>query len=324
MSPPDAARRTFLIDRPIVSVIIPTHDRVDLLPRAVDSVRRQTFADFECIIVDDASSDATPALGARLAEADPRVRYVRHEEIRHAAGARNTGMRLARGEYIAFLDDDDEWLPAKLEKQVALLRWLSPEYAGVYCWADYIDPEGRVVRRYRPALIGDAFADTLFRNAIGCTCSLMIRREAAALVGCWNESLRIEEDDEYMIRLCRAGKVHFVPEVLVRVHVDYRRPRVSSPTSPEGLEHARLAVEARYALFFSERHKYRRQAAALEALIGALFWRQGERAQGMRHFMRAAGLDFASLPGWRLFLGTAAWQLFRRSRASGSGNKRTP
>lgn len=107
---------------PEVSVIIPTHNRQRLVSRAVRSVLNQTYEDLECIVVDDASSDGTPQVIQTIE--DERLVYLRHDRNRGASGARNTGIRAAKSSLIAFLDDDDEWLPEKLVKQVPLLKAL--------------------------------------------------------------------------------------------------------------------------------------------------------------------------------------------------------
>src|SRR5688500_9781977 len=105
---------------PIVSVVIPTYNRAHLIRRAIDSVVAQTFADWELIVVDDASKD--DAEGVVRSYGDSRMRYVRHDVNKGASAARNTGLYAAHGEFVAFLDSDDEWLPEKLASQVELFR----------------------------------------------------------------------------------------------------------------------------------------------------------------------------------------------------------
>ncbi len=104
---------------PKVSVIIITYNRAHLLKTAMQTVFDQTFEDFELLIIDDASTDDTENTVKSFH--DPRVRYVKHAQNQREGGARNTGMQHAEGEYIAFFDDDDEWLPNKLQLQVDLL-----------------------------------------------------------------------------------------------------------------------------------------------------------------------------------------------------------
>src|SRR4051812_15947600 len=106
---------------PLVSVIVPCFGQAHYLPEAVGSVLAQTFTDWECIIVDDGSPDDTAAVAARLAAGDDRIKIVRQEN-RGLPGARNAGIRAARGRYILPLDADDRLEPTMLEKTVAVLQ----------------------------------------------------------------------------------------------------------------------------------------------------------------------------------------------------------
>ncbi len=110
---------------PQVSVIIPAYNRADTLAMAVQSVLAQTFHDFEFIIIDDGSAD--DLAGALTSFDDPRLRLLTHERRRGAAAARNTGFAAARGDYVAFLDADDEWLPTQLAKQLAVMATAPPK-----------------------------------------------------------------------------------------------------------------------------------------------------------------------------------------------------
>ena len=294
----------------IVSVVIPTHNRAKLLVRSVESVLRQTFSDLECIVVDDASSDSTPGVVAEIMRKDSRVKYCRHEKNRYAAGARNTGISMASGKFIAFHDDDDEWLPTKLEKQLALFSKLPIDYGCVYCWADGVDGRGNIILQHRPSIRGDGFAKTLVKNAIGCTPSLLIRRDIIEQIGPWNENLRTEEDNEYIIRLCRIAKVDFVPEVLVRVHATDEGPRNSMPVGREGLQLYLEAAEARYALFEKNQRQYPRQAAALKALMGNLHVRLNNTRAGIGCFLQAFSMAPLSRDPSFMLLSVIKWLLF--------------
>jgi len=127
---------------PIVSVIIPTYNRAHVLARAIQSVLNQTYQDFEIIVVDDGSTDNTEEVIKSFN--DPRIRYIRHEENKGAAAARNTGIKAAKGEFIAFQDSDDEWLPKKLEKQMEAFDNASPKVGVVY--TGFWSIEGNVKR----------------------------------------------------------------------------------------------------------------------------------------------------------------------------------
>src|SRR5438045_3662637 len=104
---------------PLVSVVIPTRNRASMLPAAIDSVLSQSMSDLELIVVDDQSVDETEAIVGRYA--DNRIRYFKLSSRKGGSAARNAGIRAARAAYIAFLDDDDEWLPEKLDRQLIAL-----------------------------------------------------------------------------------------------------------------------------------------------------------------------------------------------------------
>jgi glycosyltransferase involved in cell wall biosynthesis len=181
---------------------MPTHNRARLLPRAMTSVLAQTYDNLELLVVDDASTDDTAA--AVKAFRDPRVRYLRLEQSRHAAGARNAGVAAARGEYLAFLDDDDYWLVGKLDRQVAALAAAGP--GAVWSLASYL-------RLERPeAYIGGAFyrGELDYRRGNGkggpewhliATPGWLVRRSALQQVGGFDESIRSWDDWELGLRL---------------------------------------------------------------------------------------------------------------------------
>lgn len=111
-----------MYDKPIVSVIVPAFNRALALTSAVESVLRQSFQKLEIIVVDDGSRDATEETVLRMARFEPRIRLIRHESNRGAQAARNTGIRAALGEWIAFLDSDDTWVSNSLEARMAIAR----------------------------------------------------------------------------------------------------------------------------------------------------------------------------------------------------------
>ena len=113
---------------PLVSVIIPTYNREKIITRAIDSVFAQTYRDFEIVVLDDGSQDNTKAVAQAYG---PKVHYF-YQDNKGIAGARNAGMHQTAGDYIAFLDSDDYWLPGKLERQIALFSE-HPEYGMVGC-----------------------------------------------------------------------------------------------------------------------------------------------------------------------------------------------
>ena len=207
---------------PRVSVVIPTRNRAEWLPRAVGSVLAQTWTDFELLIVDDHSTDETPAVIARFADA--RIRSFRHERNFGQSKALNTGIEHARGEYVAFLDDDDEWLPAKLAAQVALLDAAPPRVGLVYCWYDKLDEASRErIGTTQLTLRGDIFEHMLALHVPAATCSWLVRRSTALSVGGFDEGLQQANDVDFISRTCARGwHVDFVPQVAL---LTYRHAR---------------------------------------------------------------------------------------------------
>lgn len=206
---------------PLVSVVIPTHNRARLLERAMASVLGQTFQDLEVIVVDDASTDATETQMRNVR--DPRVRYVRHEQNRGVSAARNTGVAQARGRYIAFQDSDDEWLLDKLERQLAVMERQGSRCGMVGCalwryiggptitvhWAEEPTDRERISAQGHVAAISAFIQTTLFR------------RECLDEVGAFDESLHVCEDWELTLRAVGRWTFGNVPEPLV---ISYETP----------------------------------------------------------------------------------------------------
>lgn len=202
------------VKRPSVSVIIPTYNREQTLGRAIQSVLNQTFQDFEIIVVDDGSTDGTRAIVEGFCDA--RIRYLRHEQNRGAATARNTGIRAARGAYLAFLDSDDEWLPEKLSEQIALLKDPSADW-GLSCSGFFLVVHGSEQEYIHPR------ASSWFKR-LHWTCdlspgtTLVVRRECLAEVGPLDEAFPRFEEWDWLLRLSKRYKLAVVKKPLARVY----------------------------------------------------------------------------------------------------------
>lgn len=231
----------------LISVVIPTYNRAGTVVRAIDSVVAQTHGNLEVIVVDDGSTDGTADLIAERYGADPRVRWVTQAN-QGVSAARNRGLAVARGDYVALLDSDDSWMPWKLEVQVGCLRVL-PAAGMIWTDMEAIDPDGRVVSRsylrtmYRGAYRwfpetsklfassrplaeifpnlaaplssatlywGDIYSPMIMGNLVH-TSTVLLRRERFARVRGFDEALRISgEDYDFHLRTCREGPVAFV------------------------------------------------------------------------------------------------------------------
>jgi glycosyltransferase involved in cell wall biosynthesis len=198
------------MDKPLVSAVISTRDRCALLPRAMESILNQTYDNLEVIVVDDASRDATPEVINRYRDKFKNFKYIRNDRPYEGAKARNIGVTNATGKYIAFLDDDDEWLPRKIESQLAFLE-THPEVMLVSCW--FIQDLGgkRIgVKKYDKI----SFEHMLWENFLGSFSFIMARREVFEKIGFLEDDLTGADDWEFFIRVSRDCKVGVVNEFL--------------------------------------------------------------------------------------------------------------
>ncbi|MEO8260084.1 MAG: glycosyltransferase family 2 protein [Acidobacteriota bacterium] len=202
---------------PTVSVVIPAFNRAATVCPAIASVLAQTFQDFEIIVVDDGSTDATPAVVEALA--DPRITLIRHARNRGASAARNTGIAVSRGPYIAFLDSDDEWLPAKLERQLDVFGRASPRVGLVAGGVECFFADG-TVSRHIPHRFADLPRALLTKNVVGPTSVGMVRRGALQAAGGFDESLPASQDRDLWVRICQRFEADFVPDVLARLAME--------------------------------------------------------------------------------------------------------
>ncbi len=201
--------QTTIYNQPTVSVIIPTFNREHLIQRTISSVLAQTFSDLELIIVDDGSTDNTGEVIQKFT--DPRIRYIPLDKNYGGGYARNQGIKAAHGELIAFLDSDDEWMPEKLELQIARLRANdNPFMTVVYCIGyEYYESIKRQKLPKLDTYEGDVF-DYLLRGWLPPTASLfMVKRSALIGVGGFDESLPSFQDYDLWLRLAEANN-HFI------------------------------------------------------------------------------------------------------------------
>lgn len=216
---------------PVVSVVIPTYNREETISRSIDSVLAQTMDDFELIVVDDASTDNTASVVDQYD--DPRVQFVSHEENRGGSAARNTGINHAEGEYIAFLDSDDEWKPTKLQHQIDCLNARSDAWVAAYCGYQ-VETEGwtwriknvlnRVVGSEANSSHGREGGDELIPDVLmmqlptGGASTLMVKSDTITEIDGFDETFERHQDWEFLIRLLHAGKLAYVNEDLVMKH----------------------------------------------------------------------------------------------------------
>ena len=199
---------------PTVSVIIPSFNRGYCIAACLRSVLAQSFGDFEIIVVDDASGDDTQAQVASVI--DPRIHYLAHDKNQGGAVARNTGIAIARGEFIAFLDSDDHWLPDKLEKQIVSLQRLGAQWGLSYTWLACVDDDGKETLRIHSEIDGQCFEEMLVSNFIGSFSNVVVRKSLLIEAGALDVAFRSCQDWDLFIRLTRRASVHCLREYSVR------------------------------------------------------------------------------------------------------------
>lgn len=196
-------------DDPSVTVIIPAYNRAGYIEAAVTSVLRQTYSNVRVIVVDDASIDGTFETVQRLTDLDPRVQGMRHTQRRGAQVARNTGIEASRGEWIAFLDSDDTYLPDSIELRMRAAIACDAEVVHSAC--DAIGPDGRLMRYPVPPLQGDVLRSLLAAPGPVFP-SLLVRRHVLDEIGLLDPMIKSFQEWDTSIRLAELAKFAFVAE----------------------------------------------------------------------------------------------------------------
>lgn len=231
---------------PLVSVVIPTRNRTALLARAIQSVRQQTYENLEIIVVDDASTDDTQKIVGGLA--DPRIRYIRHDVNRGGPAARNTGILAARGEYIAFLDDDDEWESVKTEAQLRFLE--DQNYDAVLCTSD---EHGARLSKFEGKKMIDLEDLRRGRFTAGGTGVLMAKADVMKRT-LFDEDLPRYQDWDVFIRIGQKYRIGYLNKPFIRynegAHERISNKIISMPVS--GLE-KELRMVHKHRDFFGEK-----------------------------------------------------------------------
>ena len=215
---------TFMI-KDLVSLIIPTYSRADYILRAINSVLNQTYQPIEIIVVDDNGIgtanqiDTEKKLSCYIRT--QKISYIKHEVNKNGSAARNTGIKVSQGEYIVFLDDDDELLPLKIETQVKGLQQ-NTYYDASYCGFQIIR-EGKILKRVEPTDSGNFQYELLAcRWSIGTGSNPMFRRSVFEEIGLFDESFIRHQDVEIMVRFFREHKMLAVKDILINRYIDSR------------------------------------------------------------------------------------------------------
>ena len=291
------------LSAPRISVVIPAYNAAPYIGSAIDSVVGQTYKDLEIIVVDDGSVDNTAGV---LQTYGSKIRYV-HQENQGVSAARNYGIRIARGELIAFLDADDLWFPEKLELQT---EFLSAHEEAALVFGDLeLVAEGQVVEpsylalkkntwwsKQDGVLVKDAFARLLEENVVS-TSTTLVSSRALRQVGLFDEDLPTAEDLDLWLRIAASFPIGCVPRVMCSKHV--LRSSLSSDYSRTAKDF--LAVLNKYTsgvLPSRREHEplIRSMVAQLQFDVGYSFFEAGDLANARRHFRRGLSRRFRLKP----------------------------
>ena len=215
-----------------VSVIIPTYKRSEYLPRAITSVINTGWDNLEIIIVDDNSEGdeyrkETENLMKDFLRKYPFIQYIKHKKNMNGSAARNSGFRKSTGDYIMFLDDDDEFYPEKIKEQVRFLEEHDETWGA--CYTKYVDVNDKaVVAKGVECKQGNLLINELARNLfVHAGSNLMVRRNVVEELNGFDESFLRNQDVEFLVRILKKYKLGFVDVLGLAVHVHPRKYKIS-------------------------------------------------------------------------------------------------
>jgi len=263
---------------PKVTVIIPTCNRAEFLRSAIASVLHQTFQDFEIVIIDDASRDHTSEVVTNFK--DTRIKLIHHQVSKGAAEARNTGILNSNSEYIAFLDDDDEWLPDKLQTQVDFLENSPPEVGGVCAYRLTID---RVSGRLLHVRRSETPLDISTMNFIT-TSSLLLRRRCFEEFGLFDKDIPAGSDYDMWLRISKKFSFEIIEKPLIRYYIHENSITFNYEKKIRGLE---ILFQKYDNLFRLKPRIYSRRYRTL----GIHCCYNGEPHKGRKAFKKAIRMD---------------------------------
>lgn len=266
---------------PKVSIVIPTHNRADLLKLAIESVMDQTYSDFELLICNDASTDHTQAVVERFA--DKRIKLTNYRMNKGVVELRNNAVKDSTGEYIAFLDDDDKWLPDKLEKQVNLLENSTVNTGATYTGAIILDTELGTQRIVVPRHRGNIFRELLINDFI-VTSSVVARKACFEKVGLFDPEFRSASDFDMWIRISENFGFDYVEEPLVRYRIHQNSISTNNMNVIQGLE--RLMIKHRNSFASNDRAYSNHQFK-----LGIAYCYSGNMGEGRKALIKAMRLN---------------------------------
>lgn len=268
-----------------VSAIITTHNRPDVLPRALNSVLNQTYHDIELIVVSDGQFESTDNY-MRQYQNNKNIIYVKYLKPRGANYARNQGLKTSSGEYVAFLDDDDEWLPDKVKMQVNKFEE-NKELALVYGGKNIIYTNNGIKYRSIPNPV--LKENILLGNFVGTTSCVMVRRDLAIECGMFDENLKALQDYDLWIRLCQKGMPGVISEPLINYYNSFGIRQISDNT--DLYENSYNIIEQKYSILYNSLSKRDYNQFQYNKYIGLAqrCHRNGNARKSLHYFIKALG-----------------------------------
>lgn len=266
---------------PLVSVVLPTYNRARLLSRAVKSVLDQTYPNFELIVVDDCSTDDTEDVVKGFQ--DDRIRYIRHEKNQGAPIARNTGIKAAKGKYIAFQDSDDVWCSTKLEKQENAFNSAPTDLGVIYTsfWLIHNDKKTMVPSSHVKQTEGKIHNTLLAMNFVSMS-SAIVKKECFEKVGMFENIPRFQ-DWELWLRISKYYSFKHLREPLVKVY----RQSDSISRNADVLISARKYILSKY---YNELSKNPKLLSKHYSDIGIFLCSKGDIKEGRKYFFKAVSV----------------------------------
>jgi glycosyltransferase involved in cell wall biosynthesis len=292
-----------------VSVIIPTYNRAEFLRSAIKSALRQTFTDFEIIVSDDKSTDHTREVVRSFK--DRRIKYLLNEGNKGPSATRNTAILASKGEYIAFLDDDDEWLPDKLQRQVEILDKSQANICGVYSNRLIIDKTTGKVISDNPGtdrLTGNLLYQLAVKSPIHTT-TVLIRRKCLDEVGLFDETISYMEDRDLWIRLSMNWEFEYISQPLVRAYI-HGNAHLSK--NLEGQTEGREKLLEKYQYLFK---KNKKSWSELYVCLGAQYCQLKKMKSGRKSLIKGIKIyPFSTISYLHLFSSLFGPSYYQRLR----------
>lgn len=281
-----------------VSVIIPAFNREGTIDRALNSVLDQDFENFEIIVVDDCSDDDTVEVVMEFD--DDRIKCIQHHTNKGASEARNTGIKCAKGQYIAFLDSDDEWDSDKLRRQIQKIEQAN-QTIGVIYTGYQVKYSGEMEVGQVPSKKGDIYQAQLAKDWVSPTSAVMVKAECFDAVGGFDTSLPARQDYEMWLRLSQRYEFEYIKEPLVTLHTESKN-RITTDIQSRIQAHKMLLDRLDNDISNLPFHQRRKVIATQYFTIARYSQRHSAGNLAIKFFVRSIMINPLYFKAWLAFL----------------------